>query len=151
MHETARTILAYDDRQQDEINAIKRALAQDSSTGMGNGEFFLLALGLGFSAGMSVEDFKRSNNGVRIDYVRKDQDFLMLLTAIHLHSSGTTDNIVNFDSILNTAERFAAAGVKILSQAMTTAPDLRLWLQAQVNEAYRALDLQKPVDLRSLE
>lgn len=151
MHETARTILAYDERQQVEINEIKRALAQDSSTGMGNGEFFLLAFSLGFAAGIPVDDFKRSNNGVRIDYIRKDQEFLMLLTAVQLHASGKSADIVSFDLVLNTAERFAAAGVKILSQAVKTAPDLRLWLQAQVNEAYGALELEKAPDLRSLD
>jgi hypothetical protein len=106
---------------------------------------------LGFAAGIPVDDFKRSNNGVRIDYIRKDQEFLMLLTAVQLHASGKSADIVSFDLVLNTAERFASAGVKILSQAVKTAPDLRLWLQAQVNEAYGALELEKAPDLRSLD
>lgn len=136
MLKTTKTIVAFDERQSSDIDEIKKGLSQDSQGLIVNKELFLIALGIGFEAGIQESDFRRSNNGVRLDYIRKDPESMMLILAVHLKTSGNVDSIADFDGALSTAERFAATGIKILREAQKNSPDLRLWLQAQVNNSY---------------
>ncbi len=139
MKETSKTIVAFDERQIESIRDLRKALSENSSGSLGNEEIFLIAVGLGFESGLPVTDFKRSNTGVRVDYIRKSPEVLMLLAAIQLKHSGNLDSITDFDEILNTAERFAASGFKFLIEAYANSPDIRMWLQVEVKQAYEAI------------
>lgn len=136
MRTTTKTIVAFDEGQLEDIKEIRKALSEDSLGQISNEEVFLIALGLGFASRLPVEVFKRSNTGVRFDYIKRSPEVLMLLTSIHLEITGDLDSIVELDEILNTAERFAATGFKFLKEALSTEPDLRMWLHLQVQKAY---------------
>jgi hypothetical protein len=71
-----------------------------------------------------------------LDYIKSDPDTMMLLASVHLKTTGNPESVVDLDGILNTAEKYAATGVRLLREAQKNSPDLRLWLQTQVHAAY---------------
>jgi hypothetical protein len=137
MRKSTRTLLAFDETQQESIDQIKRALADNSGPEMSNREFFLLALGLGFESDVEVETFKRSNNGVRLEYFKEEDT--MLMAAVHLHKSKNPESLLDIEAIYNSAETYAAGGVKLLVEALNQSQDLRIWLQARVKSAFEGL------------
>jgi hypothetical protein len=137
MKKSTRTLLAFDETQEESIKQIKRSLAEEGGSEMSNREFFLLAMGLGYRSGVRITPIKRSNNGVRLEYL-KDED-IMMMAAVNFSESGTTDALIDIEEILDCAEQFASGGVKLFLEAMNLHQDLRIWLQAQVKVTYEEL------------
>lgn len=133
MKKSTRTLLAFDETQQKQIDDVKRALSVDQKKEMSNAELFKIALGLGFAASMRLPLKKRSNNGARLEYF-KDEDWA-LFAAIQLVTRGEVTSILDTEDMLSTAEEYAAAGIGLMADAQRTQPDLRLWLQVQVQSA----------------
>jgi hypothetical protein len=138
MQKSTRTLLAFDETQEEVIKQIKRLLSEDGGSEMSNREFFLLALGLGYQSDVKVLPIKRSNNGVRLEYLKEED--IMMMAAIRLAETGSSDSLLQIEEILDSAEQYAAGGVKLFAEAVNINQDLRIWLQARVKTIYEGLN-----------
>ena len=131
MFKTTRTILAFDDRQLEYWNQIKDSIAKSSGSTILNKEIFLIAMGVGFHSKNRIEDFKRSNTGVRMEYI-KDEDEL-LFAALQIAETDDEKSLLDSEELLNLAESYAAGGIAILWKHFQQERDFAEWFAAFVH------------------
>lgn len=130
MFKTTRTILAFDDRQLDNWNQIKESISKSSGSTVLNKEIFLIAMAVGFHSKNRIEDFKRSNTGVRMEYI-KDEDEL-LFAALQIAETDDEKSLLDSEALLDLAESYAAGGIAILWNHFQQEGDFAEWFAAFV-------------------
>ena len=109
MVETTHAYLAFGEKHVDTYKKLGESLGK-----LSNRDQFLLAMSWGFHSNTRVEKFKRSGNGVRIDYL-KDED-RALMAAIHLAVTEDQESLADIDEGFSIAEQFAEGGILLLEQ-----------------------------------
>ena len=132
MAETKHTYLAFGEKHADTYKKLGELLGK-----LTNRDQFLLALSWGFQSGTNVEDFKRSGNGVRVDYL-KDED-RALISAIHLAETCEPESLSDVDAGFTLAEQYAEGGILLLAQVMEEHGDFSRKLSGQVKSQLDAL------------
>jgi hypothetical protein len=139
MFTSKRTILAFDERQLDYWNQIKESLAKSSGSIILNKEIFLIAMGVGYYSKNRIEDFKRSNTGVRMEYI-KDEDEV-LFAALQISETDDEKSLLDVEGLLNLAESYAAGGIAILWRHFQQERDFAEWFAAFVHGPLMASQL----------
>ena len=114
MKKTARTVLAFDDRQVEYK------------------ELFLIAMGVGFYAKTKISDYKRSNTGPRIEYFN-DQDNV-LFASLQVVETDEAKSLLEIEELYNLAELYAAGGVSILWNHLQSERDFGFWFAGFMQE-----------------
>jgi hypothetical protein len=142
MKPTKRTVLAFDERQLKQIEQLQETLtsiAQEAKV-ISNKDFFLIAMGVGFAAKNSVQDLKRSNNGVRIQYLLPADN--VLLASLQSAETRNPASLLEIEELYDLAERYAAGGVAILWDHHQSERDFGEWfasfLMGPLREAAQA-------------
>ena len=130
MLKTTRTILAFDEKQLDQINSLKSAFSGSDKKEISNKEMFLIAMAVGYWSRNLAEDFKRSNTGVRLQYFGPEDN--VLFASLQVAETGRTESLLEIEELYNLAERYAAGGIIILSQAYLKESDFPVWFQSLV-------------------
>jgi hypothetical protein len=127
MKPTKRTVLAFDERQTKQIEQLQETLtviAQEAKV-ISNKDFFLIAMGVGFAAKNPINDVKRSNNGVRIQYLLPADN--VLLASLQSAETGDPRSLLQIEDLYDLAERYAAGGVAILWDRHQSERDFGEW------------------------
>jgi hypothetical protein len=120
-----RSYLAFGEKYQDAYSQLGKAL-----NGATNAQAFMLALSWGYRMETKAEDFKRSNNGARIEYL-KDED-LAIIAAIHAAQAGDPDAVLAPDAMFDTAEQYAEGGIRMLGRMMDEPGDFALAIASEI-------------------
>ncbi len=132
MKKTARTILAFDDRQLEFVNKLKEAFAAGAEEPISNKEMFLIAAGVGFHSKNKLNDFKRSGTGVRIQYFQPEDN--LLFAALQIAETGESDSLLAIEDLYDLAELYAGGGISILWNHFQQERDFAVWFASFVNE-----------------
>lgn len=132
MKKTARTILAFDDRQLEFVNKLKEAFAAGAEEPISNKEMFLIAAGVGFHSKNKLNDFKRSGTGVRIQYFQPEDN--VLFAALQIAETGESDSLLAIEDLYDLAELYAGGGISILWNHFQQERDFAVWFASFVNE-----------------
>jgi hypothetical protein len=127
MKPTKRTFLAFDERQLKQIETLQESftvMAQEAKM-ISNKDFFLIAMGVGFAVKNQLHDMKRSNNGVRIQYLLPADN--VLLAALQAAETNDPTSLLQIEELYDLAERYAAGGVAILWERHQTERDFPEW------------------------
>jgi hypothetical protein len=127
MKPTKRTFLAFDERQLKQIETLQEsltAMAQEAKV-ISNKDFFLIAMGVGFAAKNPLHDMKRSNNGVRIQYLLPDDN--VLLASLQAAETNDPSSLLQIEELYDLAERYAAGGIAILWERHQSERDFAEW------------------------
>ena len=134
MKKTARTVLAFDDRQVEYIRQLRKAFASIAGEQgeLSNKELFLIAMGVGFYAKTKISDYKRSNTGPRIEYFN-DQDNV-LFASLQVVETDEAKSLLEIEELYNLAELYAAGGVSILWNHLQSERDFGFWFAGFMQE-----------------
>lgn len=124
---TKRSYVAFSEKYSDSYNQLGKAL-----NGATNSQAFMLALCWGYRMGTPAPDFKRSNNGARIEYL-KDED-LAVIAAIHAAVAGEADAVLSPDAMFDTAESYAEGGIRMLARMMDEPGDFALVVAGEIRQ-----------------
>lgn len=111
MLKSGRTLLAVGEKSLDTFGRLKKELG-----GLNNKQAFFVALGWGFRHGTKPEDFKRSNTGVRLEYLEGQDE--AILAAVHLSETGDTSTLMDIEQRLDLAEQYAEGGLLLLAEML---------------------------------
>ena len=131
---TKRAFLAFGEKHVDTYKKLGETLGKIT-----NRDQFLLAMSWGFRTGTKSEDFKRSNNGPRVEYL-KDED-LALMAAIHFAESGNPDDLVDIGTQFSIAEQYAEGGILLLEKMMEEPGDFSRALAGEVKSELDKLQI----------
>lgn len=127
MKPTKRTFLAFDERQLKQIETLQEtltAIAHETKV-ISNKDFFLIAMGVGFAARNPLTDIKRSNNGVRIQYLLPADN--VLLASLQAAETKDPNSLLQIEELYDLAERYSAGGVAILWERHQSERDFAEW------------------------
>lgn len=136
MKKTARTILAFDERQLEFVNKLKDTFAAGTGEPISNKEMFLIAMGVGFHSKNKLSDFKRSGNGVRIEYFQPEDN--VLFAALQVAETGKSESLLATEELYNLAELYAGGGISILWSHFLQENDFAVWFASFVTGSLSA-------------
>jgi hypothetical protein len=119
------TYLAFGEKHLDDYKKLGESLGKPT-----NKDQFMLAMSWGFRNGTRVEDFRRSGNGARIDYLKEED--LALIAAVHLATSGDPNALSSVDDGFTIAEQYAEGGILLLRKMMDEPGDFSRKLAGEV-------------------
>lgn len=108
MLKSGRTLLAIGAKNLDTFNRLKQELG-----GINNKQAFFIAMGWGLRHNTKPESFKRSNTGVRLEYLKGQDE--ALLTAMHLAEVQDPAGLMDIEQRLDLAEQYAEGGLLLLA------------------------------------
>lgn len=111
MLKSGRTLLAISEKNLETFTRLKQELG-----GIANKQAFFIAMGWGFSHNTRPETFKRSNTGVRLEYLKGPDE--ALLTSVHLAETDDPEALTNIEQRLDLAEQYAEGGLLLLAELM---------------------------------
>lgn len=111
MLKSGRTILAVSEKNLDTFNRVKKELG-----GLNNKQAFFVALGWGVRHGTRPEEFKRSNNGVRLEYLNGQDE--AILAAVQLAETQDPETLTDIEQRLDLAEQYAEGGLLLLKELL---------------------------------
>jgi len=138
MKKTTRTLLAFDERQLETISKLKVAFAGEDKQDISNKDLMMIAIGIGFSAKNKVSDFKRSNTGVRMEYFKPEDN--ALFAALQVNETNEAASLLEIEDLYNLAEKYAAGGIGILSEAFEKERDFHDWFHAYIYSSLTELN-----------
>ena len=94
----------------------------------------------GFRNGTRVEEFKRSNTGFRLEYMKPQDE--ALLAAIQYSESGSLDAVVDLEARYMIAEQYAEGGILLLATMMDSTGDFNQALAAEIKSELDTLNLE---------
>lgn len=145
MKKTTRTALSFMEEQMPSVNELKKALASEGQKELSSREIFLLAMAYGFSAKNKISGWKRTNNGVRLEYMQPKDETLIAALSISEHDDSSC--LRETEKIYDLAEDYAAGGVSLLSAALAKERDFHSWIEAEVFQVFRlAKEAQDTLD-----
>lgn len=134
MKRTSRTALSFHEEQMDVINELKKELAAEGQKPLSSREIFLLGMSYGFSAQNKITGWKRTNNGVRLEYMQpKDET---LIAALSLAEHGNTTCLREFEETYDLAEDYCAGGIALLGNALKNERNFHSWIEGQVFSSF---------------
>lgn len=122
-----RTVVAVAESSLETFSELREKLG-----GLTNLEAFLIAMAWGFRHGQREENFKRSNNGPRIEYINKDQTALALLAAVHYATVHDIDSFLDHEQRLDIAEQYAQGGLLLLRQQLDAPGSFSRWFAGEI-------------------
>jgi hypothetical protein len=122
-----RTYVAFSEKYSEAFSALGKAL-----NGATNPQTFMLALGWGYQMCTRADDFKRSNNGARLEYLKPED--VAVIAAIHAASTGDPESVMDPDAMYDTAEQYAEGGIRMLTRMMDEPGDFALALAGDIRE-----------------
>jgi hypothetical protein len=108
---SGRTLLAVGEKNLDTFNRLKQELG-----GIANKQAFLIAMTWGMRHATKPENLKRSNTGVRLEYLKGPDE--ALLTAMHLAETNDPQTLTDIEQRLDLAERYADGGLLLLAEML---------------------------------
>lgn len=111
MLKSGRTLLAIGEKNLDTFGRLKKELG-----GLNNKQAFFVALCWGKRHGMKPTDFKRSNTGVRLEYLKGPDE--AVLTAVHLAEIGDPEGLTDIEQRLDLAEQYVEGGLLLLAELL---------------------------------
>ena len=119
MRESKKLILEFDENSVEAFKALQKALKPAVGHEPTNRELFLLAMTYGYKHGAFGDQIKRSNTGLRVDFLRAEDQALM--AAIQLGHDASTENIADLERRYQLAEQFAQGGILLLRESILDA------------------------------
>jgi len=120
-----RTLLAFGEKNLDAYRKMGETLGRIT-----NRDQFLLAMSWGYRHGMRVEEFKRSNTGPRLEYLKPEDNALM--AAIQLAVAGDAEALKDIEQRHMLAEQYAEGGILLLQQMMEEPGDFARSLAGEI-------------------
>jgi len=112
----AKTILEFDKASVESFNLLKKALKPNDGNEPSNRDVFIFAMAYGFQHGAFSDEVKRSGTGVRVQYLKPSDEVLM--AAIDIAHSESTEFITDPDHRYDLAERYAQGGILLLVESI---------------------------------
>ena len=122
---TKHAYLAFGEKHVETYRKLGEALGK-----IANRDQFLLAMCLGFRNGTKVESFKRSNNGLRVEYLQPED--LAMMAAIQLAESEDPATLSDPDKGFTLAEQYAEGGILLLEKMMEEPGDFTRAIAGEV-------------------
>lgn len=132
MEKTKRVMLEFGERSLEFYKKLNKELTGSFGKSLANREQFFIAMSWGFKHGLAVEDFKRVNTGVRLDYLRDEDHALM--AAVQLATTQDLDSLLDLDQRYELAEQYAEGGIQLLGKMMDEPGDFARTFAAEVRE-----------------
>ena len=136
MATSSRRMLAFGEKHLDTYKLLGEKLGK-----VANRDQFLLALCWGFRNGTRVEDFKSSNTGLRLEYMKPQDE--ALLAAIQYHESGDPDTLTDLEARYMIAEQYAEGGILLLADMMDEPGSFNQALAGEVKAELDRLALEQ--------
>lgn len=133
---TTRRMLAFGEKNLDTYRHLGEKLGK-----IANRDQFLLAMCWGFRNSTRVEDFKRSNTGFRLEYMKPQDE--ALLAAIQYHESGSLEAVVDLEARYMIAEQYAEGGILLLAGMMDSAGNFTQALAGEIKSELDKLGLEE--------
>ncbi len=130
MKKSTRTLLAFDENQLESIAKLRLAFAGDDKQDISNKALMMIALGIGFNAQNKLNDFKRSNTGVRMEFMNAEDN--ALFAAVQVHETKVSASLLDIEELYNLCEKYAAGGIALLAEALETERNFHDWFHAYV-------------------
>ena len=130
MQKTTRTLLAFDERQLDQIASLREAFAIGDKKDISNKELLLIAMSIGFASKNRLQDFKRSNTGVRMEYFKPEDN--VLFAALQVAETGDSKSLLEIERLYDLVEQYCAGGISVLHHAYLNENNFDQWFQAFV-------------------
>ena len=125
MPASAKVMLSFGEKHLDAYKQLGEKLGK-----IANRDQFMIAMCWGFRNGTKAQDFKRSNTGLRIEYMKPEDE--AILAAIQYHEAGDTDHLADEEGRYMLAEQFAEGGIMLLADMMDQAGDFNQALAAEI-------------------
>lgn len=126
-----RTLLAFGEDSLDTYKRLGKAL------GITNRSLFLIAMAWGSGSGLWSEDFKRSNTGPRLEYLKPEDDALM--AAVQLAHTGSVESLQDIEQRHTLAEQYAEAGIRLLKEMLDDRGDFSRAFAGEIRSRLIAL------------
>ena len=120
-----RTFLAFGEKKLDSYKKLGETLGK-----IANRDQFMLAVSWGYRMGTRVEEFKRSGTGVRLEYLKKEDE--ALLASIQLEVTGDPESLKDVEQRHSIAEQYAEGGILLLGEMMDRPGDFAVTLAGEV-------------------
>jgi hypothetical protein len=125
MPASARRMLAFGEKHLDAYKQLGDKLGK-----IANRDQFMIAMCWGFRNGTRAQEFKRSNTGLRIEYMKPEDE--AILAAIQYYEAGDTDALADEEGRYMLAEQYAEGGIMLLADMMDQAGDFNQALAAEI-------------------
>ena len=135
MAESTRRMLAFGEKHLDSYKQLGDKLGR-----IANRDQFLLAMCWGFRNGTRVADFKRSNTGFRLEYMKPQDE--ALLAAIQYVESGDLESVTDLEARYMIAEQYAEGGILLLATMMEGSGSFNQALAAEIKSELDKLRLE---------
>jgi hypothetical protein len=123
--------------QMDTVNDLRIRLKDINEEKIGSVDIFMLCLAIGFESGIQGELPPKSSNGVRLTYIKEDNE--ALIRALALSVSNNSDILLDDEKVLDIAERFAATGLILLERELNKSTNFRQFITGKLFQASKKL------------
>lgn len=134
MLQSARTVLSVSERNTEVFNRLKQELG-----GLTNKQAFFIAMGWGLRHGVKTELVKRTGNGVRLEYLKSEDE--ALLAALQLAATQDPYALTDVEQRLDLAEQYAEGGLLLLAEMFDEPGSFAQSFAASIRQQVQELSL----------
>ena len=134
MLQSSRSVLSVSERNTDAFNRLKQELG-----GLTNKQAFFIAMGWGFRHGVKPQLEKRTGNGVRLEYLKGEDE--ALLVALQLAETQDPHALTDVEQRLDLAEQYAEGGLLLLAEMFDEPGSFSQSFAASIRQQVQELNL----------
>jgi hypothetical protein len=136
--ESKKTFLDFDKNSKETYELLGKKFA-----GIGkapaNVDLFVFAMAYGFMNGNKVDSIQKSGTGVRLEYIKTHHELLM--SAIQLADTGSSESLLNQEERFELAERYAEGGIRLLKAAAEQPGDFLQEIAGQMADLFKNVEV----------